>query len=149
MHNVLLKCNLAPLKSCCLLGSFLQTEAVSCLRVFYTRARRTGLIRPVGPRLGSHNQNIIGNIKNAISSWDNRAGHHSQYCLQVLQYTLDTFLTSETLNSDGWILVTYLLFTSGYKSLLSVGMRPCPPPPPPLRCRCWVIIQCHTFCTGK
>ena len=42
----------------------------------------------------------------------------------------DTFLTSETLNSDGWIVVTYLLFTPGYKSLLSVGMRPCPPPPP-------------------
>ena len=79
MHDVRLKCILAPLKSCCLLGSFLQTEAVGCLRVLYTRAGRPVLqaLIQTSHRPGSHNQNIIGNIKNAISSWDRVTTTHS------------------------------------------------------------------------
>ena len=111
--------------------------------------------RPVGPEPGSHNQNIIGNIKNAISNWDTRAGHHSEHCPQVLQIAVHPGYFSDLskiLNCDGWILVTYLLFTPGYKSPLSRDEALPPAPSPQIRCspcRCWVIIQCHTFCTGE
>ena len=141
VHNVLLNVSLAPLKSCCLLGSFLQTEAVGCLRVLYTKPREPGWSRPVEAR-----------------ARESQPEYYRKYKECNLRRGPGRVTTQRSVSKD---CSPGIILTSGWLSSVTDGcgdiFTPAHMSPPPLLspllaitgCRCRVITQCHTSCTRK